>query len=607
MKTGQILLQSDQINRENLIFCLEQQRQLAQLGCKKPIGEIFKHHRFISRHDINTAIKQSKGITAVDIPEWIEKKYKFLSNGVKSDILEIFSVTHLDGHRKTALQEDLKAAGIPVLDIKCEITDRTKLLKEFRVMSSIEKDSVIKNINLLESEPSNGQVLAAIIKGVFEDAVEKRASDIHIIRSSDILSCHISYRIDGIVRFKYQLTPQTVSSLMVRLKTESGMDISESKKPQDGRVSFTYKAAEMDMRFSCMPTHDGESMVIRVLNPDTVKSLKELYINFPEVPDQIQNITSFKVKTGGLMLITGATGSGKSTTMYGVLKDMDRYRHNILTVEDPVEHVLPGIKQTNINEHIGLTFANMLKYQVRHDPDVLVIGEMRDTETVEAALRAAESGHLVISTLHTIDISQGITRLVGMMPVSYRTSGMFVVANYLKAIINQKLVQKICSCSFCSTVKDIKSGIIEEPPHIMPETKGKRVTDHGEDDKQAESFGSVYRDIGALFVKTCISAAEELGIADTEPVRVPVGCMRCNYTGYYGRTVMPEAAFFPGDVRMRGALYAIFNQGNKEIDANAIINTEGVEYLSLKESAKKLIRAGYIDMMVAADVLTLNI
>jgi len=243
------------------------------------------------------------------------------------------------------------------------------------------------------------------------------------------------------------LKPETMAALVNHLKTQANMDISASRVPQDSRIPFKFRDVEIDMRMATLPVHGGEVVNMRILDPARLMPTEEIFRNFPEIARQLKAIIDIKTKSGGLVLLTGPTTSGKSTTMYGLITDMDRFRLNILTVEDPVEYRIRGVRQTAINPLVGLDFAAALRSQMRHDPDVLGVGEMRDSQTVEAALRSVESGHLVLTTLHTIDVKQSISRLVGMIPAEYRVSGLFIVANYLKAVLNQRLAKKLCSCA----------------------------------------------------------------------------------------------------------------------------------------------------------------
>ncbi len=272
-----------------------------------------------------------------------------------------------------------------------------------------------------------------LLQSVFEDALQVRASDIHIEPQERRL--HIRFRIDGVLHLQADADLKIASALVLRLKLMSGLDISEKRLPQDGRFNVKIRQTQVDVRVSTMPTQFGESVVMRLLNQSSgILGLDRL--GFPvEMLARLRNIIA---RPSGMVLVTGPTGSGKTTTLYAVLSELNTVGTKIITVEDPVEYRLPGINQVQVHEKIGLTFDRVLRSALRQDPDTILVGEMRDRDTVETGLRAALTGHMVLSTLHTNDAASTPLRLLDM------GAPRFMVALSLQLVIAQRLVRVIC-------------------------------------------------------------------------------------------------------------------------------------------------------------------
>jgi MSHA biogenesis protein MshE len=276
-----------------------------------------------------------------------------------------------------------------------------------------------------------------LLQSVFEDAVQVNASDVHIEPQEN--KVQIRFRIDGALNPQTDADSRIGPALVLRLKLMAGLDISEKRLPQDGRLNVIVRDQKIDVRMSSMPTQYGESVVLRLLNRKaTLQRLDRL--GMPG--DMLQRFQELLQRTAGMILVTGPTGSGKTTTLYAALAELNTPDRKILTVEDPVEYRLAGVNQVQINEKIDLTFARVLRSTLRQDPDVLLIGEIRDPETAQIGLRAALTGHLVFSTLHTKDAASTPIRLVDMGAPSY------MVATSVHAVIAQRLVRLVCeSCT----------------------------------------------------------------------------------------------------------------------------------------------------------------
>lgn len=310
---------------------------------------------------------------------------------------------------------------------------------------AVEKDlSLSDEVDFGELANTVGQEGAPIVKllqSIFEDAVQIGASDIHIEPQETGLQIRV--RVDGVLHTQTLAENRVAGPLSQRLKLMAGIDISEKRLPQDGRFSVRVREQAIDVRLSTMPTSYGESVVMRLLNQNSV--LRRLdSIGMP--PEMLARFREVLGRISGMVLVTGPTGSGKTTTLYAALSEINSSELKIITVEDPVEYRLAGVTQVQVNEKIDLSFARVLRGTLRQDPDIILVGEMRDAETAEIGLRAAITGHLVLSTLHTRDAISTPFRLLDMgVPP-------FMVATSLQAVIAQRLVR--VNCDVCSEPRE---------------------------------------------------------------------------------------------------------------------------------------------------------
>jgi MSHA biogenesis protein MshE len=283
------------------------------------------------------------------------------------------------------------------------------------------------------SDDSGDATVGKLLQSVFEDALQMRASDIHIEPDENLL--RIRQRIDGVLQENILKENKIASAMVLRLKLMAGLDISEKRLPQDGRFNLQIKGHNIDVRMSTMPVQYGESVVMRLLDQSAgLLSLDKIGMPANLVARVRHQIT----RPHGMVLVTGPTGSGKTTTLYGVLTELNQASKKIITVEDPVEYRLPRINQVQVAPKINLNFSTVLRTALRQDPDIIMVGEMRDQETVEIGLRGALTGHLVLSTLHTNDAITSALRLIDMGAAG------FLVGSSLRAVIAQRLVRKIC-------------------------------------------------------------------------------------------------------------------------------------------------------------------
>ena len=342
-----------------------------------------------------------------------------------------------------------------------------------------------------------------LVNGLMSQAVEQRASDIHLEPGEHQFA--VRFRIDGVLYSRLSLPRERYNAVASRLKLISGMDIAERRLPQDGRLSVRAGGQAMDVRASALPGVHGESIVLRLLP----KERKDLGLErLGMAPDHLELLSAWTREAHGIVLVTGPTGSGKSTTLYAALAASNDGMKKIITVEDPVEFQLPGITQVQTHADIGLDFASVLRSILRQDPDVVMVGEIRDRETAEIAIQAALTGHLVMSTVHTNDSLGAFTRLVdmGVEP--------FLVATPIKGVQAQRLVRRLCP--HCT----------RPAQHVLP----------------------------AIAAEAAGWAASVPGVAAEPRWMEPVGCAQCQNTGYRGRVGIYELV--PVDDAMRQAVVA---------------------------------------------------
>ncbi|WP_058485230.1 GspE/PulE family protein [Defluviitalea phaphyphila] len=451
-KLGDLLLQADMITRAQLEEALKE-----QIKSGKKIGEILVEKGYVTEEDIIEVLEFQLGIPHVDLNKYIidpnaalkigenlAKRYMLIPIKIEnnnlivamSDPLNVFA---LDDVRITSKME-----VIPVIantkDIKQAI-DRmyganktADIAAEFEkeIQEKLKKQAIRNNDDKSEEDVMNSPAVK-LVNSIIEQAIAKNASDIHIEPFEDYV--RIRLRIDGQLQEFLRTEKSALNSIVSRIKILGKMNIAEKRIPQDGRIGVDLDDNQLDLRVSVLPTIYGEKVVIRLIYRKGMQLKKEQLGFFPEDLEKFSNLLKIP---HGIILLTGPTGSGKSTTLATALRELNRPNVNIITVEDPVENMIEGINQVNVNVKAGLTFANALRAILRQDPDIIMIGEMRDSETCSIAVRAAITGHLVFSTLHTNDAPSSVTRMIDMGIEPY------MVATAVKGIIAQRLVRKIC-------------------------------------------------------------------------------------------------------------------------------------------------------------------
>ena len=443
MRLGEILMARGKIEQEDLDRALELQRERGD-----KIGKIFVDMGLLAQRDMLAALSDQLGIplAAVDgeppsAPEIDGLSNRFLRTS------RIFPVDLKENVLTLAMADPLDFETIAAVRSFSGFDIRTVLAPEQEILDALERhygeverqtftdggDDENANLEHLRDMASEAPVIR-LVNAMIADAIEKRASDIHIEPFEK--EFRVRFRVDGVL-FNQELPPRELKAAIIsRLKLMAKLNIAERRLPQDGRIKIKILGREVDLRVSTLPTLYGESVVMRLLDRSAGDFYDLRRLGFDD--RMLAKMEYFTSLPHGMFLVTGPTGSGKSTTLYSALKRINLPDKKIITIEDPVEYQMDGINQIHVNPTIGLTFAAGLRHIVRQDPDVIMVGEIRDRETADIAIRAALTGHLVFSTLHTNDAPSAITRLIEMGVENY------LVTSSLVAVLAQRLVRVIC-------------------------------------------------------------------------------------------------------------------------------------------------------------------
>lgn len=504
MRLGELLINAGAITPANLQSALGEQK-VSQMR----LGEVLIKNGYLTELHLAEALSEQLEIPFVSLvkvrPD--SRALSLIPENVATRLNAIPLELTQDGRLIVAMSDPMDALAIDEIriltnkniDVRVATsTDINKALAScYRVQTSVQ--DAMQDIMKQESALGGGDVVTIsattaqdvttitddapvirLVNSILEQAVREKASDIHIEPSDGVTK--VRMRIDGTLFSTTEIPKNLHLPLVSRIKILSGMDIGEKRRPQDGRILIKVSGRKIDLRVSTLPSIFGEKAVLRLLDQDNENvGIEKLGFE----PEQVETLREAMRASHGIFLITGPTGSGKSTTMYSLLEIINSPDVNIITVEDPVEYTIAGITQIQINEKIGLTFGATLRSILRQDPDKLMVGEIRDTETAHLAVRVALTGHLVLSTLHTNDAPTSINRLVDMGVPN------FLLASSIRGIVAQRLVRKLCpNCKKPATVSD--------------------------------------------------KIAKDYGLPPGTMIYEPAGCAGCRFTGYSGRTVISE-------------------------------------------------------------------
>ncbi len=453
IRIGELLIEHGLISEDQLMTALAEQKKKG-----RRLGQTLVQLGFVSENQLLTLLSDQLAVPFVDVRayqfdrEVVQKLSETHARRLRAILLEdsgkdyvvgMADPTDLFGFDELGriLKRPLRLAIVREADLIGAIDglyqdreeDLSSLAAELRdELAANDADFDVRHLPV--GDDATEAPVAKLLQSLFEDAIRMGASDIHI--EPDESALRVRQRIDGVLQEQVVSGPRIAAAVVLRLKLMSSLDISEKRLPQDGRFNIKVNGRTVDVRLSTMPIQHGESVVMRLLDPgeETVR------LEHIGIPKSIRaRFRRSLERPHGLIIVTGPTGSGKTTTLYAALRELNLASKKIITVEDPVEYRLPRINQVQINPKIDLTFASVLRAALRQDPDIVMIGEMRDQETAEIALRAAMTGHLVLSTLHTNDAPSAAMRLADMGAEGY------LVATALQCVMAQRLVRKICT------------------------------------------------------------------------------------------------------------------------------------------------------------------
>ena len=452
VRLGDLLVQQKLISLEQLQFVLEQQKRSG-----RKLGRMLVDNGFVTEDQISETLARQLNIPYINLkyynpnleimrslPENQARRFRALAledrNGAilvgMTDPTDLFAFDELSRILKRDIDLAVVTEGqlLQTIDRVYRRTDEISGLA--RAVSEELGEGYIDFGALSDTVGTEEAPVVKLLQTMFEDAVQIGASDVHIEPQETRLQ--IRFRIDGALHLQTEADSKIAGAIALRLKLMAGLDISEKRLPQDGRFNIRVREQAIDVRISTMPTQYGESVVMRLLNQSgSFLTLDKL--GMP--PEMLRRFREIIRRSSGMVLVTGPTGSGKTTTLYAGLSEINTIEQKIITVEDPVEYRLPGINQVQVNEKIELTFSRVLRSALRQDPDVILVGEMRDAETAQIGMRAAMTGHLVFSTLHTRDSAGTLFRLVDMGAPKY------MVASSVQVVLAQRLLRRVCeSC-----------------------------------------------------------------------------------------------------------------------------------------------------------------
>src|SRR5215475_10058489 len=543
-RLGEVLSERGQISPADLARALREQQ-----GKVIHLGELLLQRKLVGKKELLSALAEVSGVEYIDantlnpseevlktIPVALAKGCRAIPIQQEDKTLVVLmaqpqNLQLLDELRfKTGLkiqprlgfQGEVLAAIDRLYGIQDDPLPQGEATDDLAGMEFISSSSQERNVRALREMQRELQQKSKTIPAVhlvatmIKTAMARRASDIHIEPQQNETT--VRFRVDGVLR-EFQKIPRALQNTVAsRVKILSDMDIAERRAPQDGRFMVKLGDRRIDLRVSTLPTQYGEKVVMRLLESESpMKDFSALGIP-PDIEQKLEEILRLPQ---GMLLVTGPTGSGKSTTLYSCLRAIRRTAVNIVTVEEPVEYVIPGLSQVQVNVKAGLTFASSLRSVLRQDPDVVMVGEIRDAETAEIALKAAQTGHLVLSTLHTNDSISAVTRLLDLGLPGYQ------IAAAVTGVLAQRLVRRLCTCRYSA------------PP-----------------------------------TQDYINSVMMAGLMESPKIRhTPSGCEECDFSGYRGRIGIYELLMFNDPIRQ------VTRTGNQNDEIRTLARQNGMKFM----------------------------
>ncbi len=479
--------------------------------------------------------------------------------GLRDGVMRIAPLHDLNDRQVESLISTAQRSGFAVERVEVEVWDRKELIDTLRSVHDLSADRCEKTLAQWLTDPDNGLLLNQFQRDMMAEALQMRASDIHLVQDNNPEAPNwIQYRIDGDMIPMHLLPAEAMARLTTLLKRDAGLNFGDRTTPKDGRFGFLGQGRAIDVRVAAGPqAQDGEKLTLRLLDRAALKGFDELFSRHEDVGDHLAKLLSPDIKGGGgMILLSGPTGSGKTTTLYACVQQIDRRRRHVLTIEDPIEYELRYATQWQVRPGMeGGAFADLIRASMRHDPDYIIIGEMRDADTVETSLKAAESGHTVISTIHADTALQTFERLRSLMPSERERSSTYTLAQQVKCILNQRLVRTLCQG--CAHKDEAGKVLKDDEMHVLGLAADAKVRRHNTS-----------------------------------------GCDLCNRTGISGRTLLLDALLITLGPSQRNEIYEALI-GN----VNNVINEDGVIVHTRREGLVDLIVTGLVDPKAAMSYL----
>ncbi len=551
---GEVFLERGLIDEEELRTALNLQSE-----SREKLGKLLVDLGYVSERDCLSIVSEHIGVPTITgtayppvpvlenvLTHRFMKQCKFVPVALQENVLTLAMTDPLDFATIDSVRQSTGFQVKALLGAESEIMD---VIEKFygsaastlgRIIEGIDEGNLenlsdeIEDIEQLKDLASEAPVIR-LVNLIISKAIESRASDIHIEPFEKDLK--VRYRIDGILHDVESPPKKLKAAVISRVKIMAKINIAERRLPQDGRIKLKVLGKDIDLRVSTLPTLYGESVVMRILDKSNTNLYDIRKLGFPE--DSLRSFESLIRRPHGILLVTGPTGSGKTTTLYSALDTINQPDKKIITIEDPVEYQMDGVNQIHVQPQIGLTFGAGLRHIVRQDPDVIMVGEIRDLETAEIAIRAALTGHLVFSTLHTNDAPSAITRLVDMGAEDY------LIASSLLGVLAQRLVRVIC--------EDCKEEVFPVPEML-----------------------------------------DEIGFRRGNGHKAPLhfyegrGCERCSNTGFVGRVGIYELMVMSDDLRKLTVAKADANQIRKKANEAGMRSLRDDGWLKVRQGTTSI-------------------
>lgn len=544
---GGFLVATGVITQQQLDVCLRQQKAVREGGKAVLLAEIIVRNRFATQEQIGLAVKRLDGEAEATmfrrlLPYALCQMHRLFPLHVEGGVLYVKAARAIGDTVRKSLVD---ACEVKVTSVRVMPTDVGDLTRSLASIYNQEYsfDALMAR---LRTEEINGLLLKQALNAILGEAIALRASDIHLDKLRDP-GAWISYRVDGQMKPTHLVPERIMAALFSRLKNESGMDASDTRRAQDGRLSLAESGSGVEFRVATQPIAGGETIAIRVLDPAAMIGLEALFPYQLQMTELFRQIADVRGKTGGLILISGPTGSGKTTTLYALAQNFSRDRINVITVEEPVEYVLPFARQIQLNQLLHEKSTDLERSVLRQDPDVLILGEIRDNDTMRAALKFAESGHLVLATVHAKNVAQTFERVLSFCDPATKQEALYILANQLRVVVNQGLIPRLCSCT---------REVDDESATLLGDAFG--ITFHGH----------------ARFLRRA-------------------GCAACRQTGYRGRVAVHETVVIPPNDSLRAHITGMLFESIHNFERTFAL--DGVTHISKYQVMAQLLECHVVD------------